>query len=215
MQAAAFAAAMGVAGAASATTVSVSGFAGPWDPTVAGNPTYGFGDQSAPTSVAVTPGENVTITYLSGLTGAFGGGPATVDALGYTGLTFGSGVGLTGIGSSGQPFPSFWIDPTNSGPDIFLNALIGDFVNGAGVIVGGPFATGDGPFVITAPAGATALQLGVNDDIFFDNSGSLSISVTGGVPEPATWAMMLLGVGLVGAGMRMARPKTSAALGAQ
>jgi len=55
----------------------------------------------------------------------------------------------------------------------------------------------------------------VNDDIFFDNSGSLSISVTGGVPEPATWAMILLGVGLVGAGMRMARPKTSAALGAQ
>jgi hypothetical protein len=36
-----------------------------------------------------------------------------------------------------------------------------------------------------------------------------SVSVTG-VPEPATWAMMLLGVGMVGAGMRMARKERSA-----
>ncbi|HXQ15815.1 MAG TPA: PEPxxWA-CTERM sorting domain-containing protein, partial [Caulobacteraceae bacterium] len=41
------------------------------------------------------------------------------------------------------------------------------------------------------------------------------LTVAGGVPEPATWAMILLGVGLVGAGMRVARHKTSAALGAQ
>jgi hypothetical protein len=34
---------------------------------------------------------------------------------------------------------------------------------------------------------------------------SLSISA---VPEPATWAMMLLGVGMIGAGVRMARRRT-------
>ena len=32
----------------------------------------------------------------------------------------------------------------------------------------------------------------------------------GGVPEPATWAMMLLGAGLVGGGLRMARRKDMA-----
>jgi hypothetical protein len=31
----------------------------------------------------------------------------------------------------------------------------------------------------------------------------------GGVPEPATWAMMILGFGMVGAGLRLARRSTS------
>jgi hypothetical protein len=31
------------------------------------------------------------------------------------------------------------------------------------------------------------------------------------VPEPSTWAMMLLGVGVVGAGLRMARRKDAMA----
>jgi hypothetical protein len=38
-----------------------------------------------------------------------------------------------------------------------------------------------------------------------------SVSVAA-VPEPATWAMMLLGVGMVGAGLRMARRKNDMAL---
>jgi hypothetical protein len=218
MQAAALAAALGFAGAASAATVSVPGTAGPWDVTNAGNPYYGQSlainntppDQTAPTTVAVTPGENLTITYVGGLTSAFGGTP-DVDAVGYVNGAFGSGMNLSGIGSSGGFFPSHFMDLTNSGPDIWLEALIGDFVDGSGTLIGNPFAPGDGPFHIVAPAGAVALQLGMNDDIFSDNTGALSISVTNGVPEPATWAMMLLGVGFVGAGMRVSRQKTEAA----
>jgi hypothetical protein len=38
-----------------------------------------------------------------------------------------------------------------------------------------------------------------------------NFSVTA-VPEPAAWALMLLGVGVIGAGLRMARRKTDAAL---
>jgi PEP-CTERM motif len=163
--------------------------------------------------VSLTPGTtSVTITYVSGLTSAFGGLAPSVDALGYVGSLFGSGMGLTGLGSSGQPFPSFFIDPTNSGPPIYLMALIGAFTDSSGVVIGTPFATGDGPFMISVPGGATELSLGVNDDIFSDNSGSLQINVAGissGVPEPSTWAMMLLGFAGLGFAFRQSRRRVS------
>jgi hypothetical protein len=223
-----FPAIMAMAGAASASVVSVSGTSGPWDPTIAGNPAYGVGDQDAPTVVAVNAGDNITITYLSGLTSSFAGVPPTVDALGYVGAIFGSGANCggspcTGIGSSGTFFPSHAIDPANTGPQIALNALIGDFVNSSGVILD-EFATGDGPFTITAPNGAVALQLGVNDDIFNtnfgrvpqDNSGALRIDVTGStaiavVPEPATWTIILVALGGLGVARRNSRRKQAAA----
>jgi hypothetical protein len=212
-----FAVSLLTAGAASASTVTVLGTAGPWDPTIAGNPAYGTADQTAATVVSVNVGDNITITYLSGLTSAFIGVPPSVDAAGYVGSGFGSGLGLSGIGSSGNFFPSNAIDPTNSGPPIYLAALIGDFVDASGVVIGTPFAPGDGPFAITAPSGAVALQLGLNDDIFSDNTGALQIDVTGstvvsGVPEPSTWAMMILG--FVGIGAMTYRRRKSEMLAA-
>ena len=182
---------------ASAAIFSVDGRSGPWDISVAGNLDYGAFDALSATSVNVSAGTNVTITYLDGLTDAFGG-PPSVDALGYAGSIFGSGVGKTGIGSSGSPFPSFLIDPGNTGPEIALNALIGAFVNSSGLVLQA-FAPGLGPFSLVAPSGATQLLLGVNDDIFGDNSGALRIEVTvGSVPEPETYALLLAGLGLLG-----------------
>jgi hypothetical protein len=61
-------------------------------------------------------------------------------------------------------------------------------------------------FVVTG-TGSDTFKLGYQDNpnaIAFD---SFSVSSVAGVPEPATWAMMLFGVGMIGAGLRVARRK--------
>lgn len=70
----------------------------------------------------------------------------------------------------------------------------------------------------TAPGGATRLFLAVSDSIgaSFDNSGSLSVDVTGAtlagtVPEPASWALLVAGFGAVGTAARRRRTTVVAA----
>ena len=200
---------------ASASIVSVLGTSSPWDPTVAPNGVFGTAGATGPISILVNAGDSITIDYLDGVTSAFLGAPPSVDAEGYVGGAFGSGArmdggpALTGIGSA-TALPSFFIDPTNSGPPIWLNALLGSFVDASGAVLGTSFATGNDAFMVVAPTGAVALLLGLNDDIFDDNSGALRVSVTGssviaGVPEPASWALMITGFGLSGALLRRRR----------
>ncbi len=58
------------------------------------------------------------------------------------------------------------------------------------------------------------LHFGVSDGIFSDNSGAYSITVSA-VPEPSTWAMMLLGLaGLSFAARRKGQQKNPQALSA-
>lgn len=52
------------------------------------------------------------------------------------------------------------------------------------------------------------LHFGVTDGVFEDNTGSFTLSITS-VPEPATWAMMVLGFGMVGFGLRYRRTRQS------
>jgi hypothetical protein len=64
-----------------------------------------------------------------------------------------------------------------------------------------------------APTGATRLYLGSADGSgWFNNSGVSNVTISytpsavqGGVPEPATWAMLIVGFGMVGAGLRRRR----------
>jgi hypothetical protein len=193
-------------GAALAVTVVVDGTDGPWSQGANPSLDYGVHDNNGPAMVGVTAGDSVTITYVSGLTSAFGGASPSVDGIGYVGSVFGSGPGTTGIGSSGAFFPSHYIDPLNVGPNnIWLNALIGAFANSAGQVIGNPFAVNDGPLTETVPTGATLLLLGVNDDIFGDNSGALLIDVSGAgvssvsaTPLPATLPLFAAGLGAMG-----------------
>ena len=76
--------------------------------------------------------------------------------------------------------------------------------------------TGSGSLqVFTAPTGATRLFLGVADGFgWYNNAGTLAVSTTftpalaAAVPEPTSWALMLIGFGAVGEAMRR-RQRTS------
>lgn len=65
-----------------------------------------------------------------------------------------------------------------------------------------------------APAGATRLYLGSTDEIgtYSNNAGSANVTINftsnaiaGPAPEPATWALMIVGFGLVGGALRSRR----------
>jgi len=82
-------------------------------------------------------------------------------------------------------------------PDINLMELVGTFADSVGVIVGKPFFVGLSR-IVTVPAGATRLQLGVNDDVWGDNGGSFFADVTiTDVPEPSVVLLVLAGWGLL------------------
>jgi hypothetical protein len=183
---------------AASITVSVDGLAMPWLwDTVSLNTASPFGVQDGigPTvvdsssGISFAAGGTLTITYLSGLTSAFGGAPV-VDGQGYgpnppSPFEFDANGNP---GSSGQPFPSLYMSPY----PIYLNTLVGTFADSAGNIVGTPFAVFNGPLSVLVPLGATRLQLGVNDDIYADNTGSLDVNVAGPdiVPEPSSFLLM-------------------------
>ena len=114
--------------------------------------------------------------------------------------TVSCGIGCTPNGPGGSTFAA---NISYNGLSSSANAmtLLGEWGN-AGGLLGNLFTIGtsSGPFV--APAGATELYLGFNDAFFGsshpgtynDNQGSLDVNITSsGVPEPATWALMLLG----------------------
>jgi hypothetical protein len=85
---------------------------------------------------------------------------------------------------------------TMAGETFNYGALVGDaggdlFLIGTGTILSG--FSGE-------------LTVGYWDSYYPDNSGVQTLSISA-VPEPATWAMMLFGVGLIGAGLRVVRQK--------
>ena len=111
---------------------------------------------------------------------------------------------------------------TSAGPGSFPDPSIGSFEYGLECTTACPGPVGNNTqnlhFTITGTSG-TVLTLagitagGTNTTVYGAadlrnrlNSATGAVGFTaGGVPEPATWAMMILGLGMVGAGMRMRR----------
>ncbi len=218
--------------AASFAVVTVQGTDMPWVWVDGGqNDAFKFGDQDGTgpatfnfSSLGIGAGGSYGLLWVGGLTSAFGG-PPTVDNGGYAGSVFKN----DDPGSSGNYFPSLYLGGDyGTLPDsgVFLNALVGAFTDGSGNVLN-PFSLGtyydDGSKLIgisgNLGSGVTAVQFGMNDDIFSDNTGSLSVCVDAGdgtcfahfyggsnpVPEPTTWALMIVGLGSLGMAMRRRR----------
>jgi RHS repeat-associated protein len=130
-----------------------------------------------PVSVPVTPGETISVAYVSGLW----------SISNPIGTVYGAGSG-NGYGS----WDANGMQPVVTGPGDALPAadaqsLVGGFADATGQIVSpGPFFIGNS-FSATVPVLATQLLMGMNDGTTWgDNSGALVMNVTNGnAPNPA------------------------------
>jgi hypothetical protein len=117
---------------------------------------------------------------------------------------------LTGVDSFFSPDGSDYVGLTNNsygvgGPGNLYGALLGTYSS-----TSGPFFTIGERDVITPTQSETLYGI-VNDcpGCYSDNAGGYTVSLTQGVPEPNTWAMMLVGLGALGAACRR-RPRSAA-----
>ena len=169
-----------------ATTI-VNGASGPWDVSLNsgffyGVPANGQTNFDLPPTVvdcssglAFSPGDTLTISSLTP-------GQAT--------LSPGDGLwcdanGEISLGPSTVGGPGVYISET-----VYLEELVGTFAWN-GVIVGTPFAIGNGT-TVTIPSGANQLLLGVVDGWYNDNGGSVGVSITGVCSNACTNACISL-----------------------
>jgi hypothetical protein len=180
---------------ANASIFTINAKSGPWQYVNGGLNTgfqYGVNDQAGPTVItsiggtSVLPTYQITLSYQSG-TVVVAGGTGAVDANGL--LSYPNPDLSPHLNGN---CPSFYMVESASSPK-YLAELVGTFANSQGQIVGSPFAIGDGPVTFIVPAGASQLQLGVNDNLFSDNTGSWNENVTM-VPEPCFAALLGLAV---------------------
>jgi hypothetical protein len=154
--------------------VKVSGQSQPWNTGVNRKFAFGWNDGRPPAVVfGISLKVNRTITVT-----ATGNTTTTRDGL-MLGPN-GQSDYITGAlpGNSGSYFPSRYI---KSDAPVRLNQLVGAFVDADGAIVGEPFAIGE-QAELNVPKDAMALSLGINDDIFADNSGELTVVIRYAVP---------------------------------
>jgi PEP-CTERM motif len=122
--------------------------------------------------------------------------PRFSDANGLTGDRFATATDDSGqpVGTQiGQSF-GLWTQNSFSAP---FGSLVGRYADGTYQLIGANFAgtaTGNG-----------ALELFYWDSNNGDNRGDISFTALASIPEPATWAMMILGFGLAGGALRNAR----------
>lgn len=160
--------------------------------------TGGLGAGMLPAAFGVSAGESLDITATGTVSCCYGGSPTN----GPNGGGLGGSAAISGYGNVG-PF---------NNPVQF--PLVGVFGGPALTTPWSIFVIGSSDPNVVVPVGATTLYLGLPDALGFnnppgyynDNTGSFSVSITA-VPEPVTWALMLMGVGMIGAGLRTARRK--------
>jgi hypothetical protein len=156
-------------------TVKVSAKAMPWSPAINRKLPFGRLDGAAPATVfagKLFEGVPVKFSATGGTTTAAGGERFGPD--GQAGF-----VTDASRGNSGSWFPSYHAD--RAGYPAHLNQLMGAFVDADGRVVGKPFLLGAHGKAVP-PAGAVAITLGINDDIYSDNAGEIVVTID--LPSP-------------------------------
>jgi len=185
------------------------------------NPGQTFGGSSGDAWTVVGAGNDVTVTSNTEYTN----GPTYYN--GHSGLQW---LDLTGAYDNGAAVGVSQTVATTAGTKYTLSFYVGTFVDGVDSAVDVKIDGADaGTFTNPTPGvtdgqGISYEQFSTSftgtgsDTVSFIYAGGRSVdglddvSLTPSVPEPATWAMMLLGVGMIGAGLRMARRKNDMAL---
>jgi len=165
-------------------------------------------------NISTARGTNTSATGGTGVSGGYlavlGGGSYTLD-----------------FGTSGVQFLSFVFGGLDTYNKVTLNlsGVASPLVLTGAQIIGGSTATAL-PLGTGQAAGASGNSLGVFGRVSYDAGGAASIlsavfssssntfeidSIAAAAPEPGTWAMMLLGFGVVGSQLRRRR-KTGAAV---
>jgi hypothetical protein len=108
-------------------------------------------------------------------------------------------------------FQTLDVNPSGVVVDVFKNStqLLSQVLQGqpASNTAGGGIVTFDDRIYLAA---GDKLSFGVNNDgSYYNDSTGLSATISA-VPEPTTWAMMLVGLGAMGVSLRSARRKTVA-----
>ncbi len=141
-----------------------------------------------------------SFSYTTGSTGVLGYGDLTAFSVTVAGETYSlaDALGLTDYVHFAYDTAAndFVVDPNTCGfaGCGFSSSL--SAINSSGTF---------GYFFNGAPGSYAEYQTGT-----VGSMDSLTISAGGGVPEPATWAMMLVGFGGLGAAMRLSRRKQAA-----
>lgn len=163
-------------------TYTVLSTAMPWTWTSSFNSDYEWGKQdgTAPVSIPLLGIESLLIQAQG--TVYYTGGSAPSGPLGIARDSL----------TAAEVIPSQFAGASQSSADFM--ALVGAWCDSSGNVLGVVFVGASATLLV--PAGATFLQLGINDWQFFDNSGSFSVQVT---PTPlsnpaSSYLPWLLGV---------------------
>ena len=174
---------------------------------------------AAVAAIAMAPAANAAQTItITGSSGFFGddsvqAGTSTVSTTGFPGVQTGTGAGTTGgAGSFTRIFNFFTPQGFNLASITAQNIASSTLTNldfSSVTLNGVSFAITNGA-VDSASLFNQALIAGANNVLTLTGttggdaalSGNLSFAAVSAVPEPATWAFMLVGFGAVGYSMR-------------